>query len=379
MSKSYDVIIVGAGPAGASCAMGLAKNTRYAVLDKASFPRDKICGDAIPGRALQVMEALSPELASNFKDFSEKQIIRVGRAVAPSGAALDLHFTRHGYCAKRMSFDQFLFDEAKNRSNADFYENGELKSIEELPNGVKLTLKDGRELEAKLVIACDGAQSVVAKKFANKKVDKKHYSGAVRAYIKNVKAVPEDTMTICFLKDYMPGYFWIFPLKNNYYNVGFGMMSKDIAARKINLKKALKEICASEDMQNYFQDAEFDGEVRGYNLPMGGKKTAISGRRYMLCGDAANLIDPATGEGIGNAMLSGRLAAEQALRCIEDDKYDAEFISQYDKEVYAVLWKELRNKKLVQQCIGHSPALLNQFIVAASKYDWLKKMVTKVF
>jgi flavin-dependent dehydrogenase len=99
----------------------------------------------------------------------------------------------------------------------------------------------------------------------------------------------------------------------------------------------------------------------------------------MLCGDAANLIDPATGEGIGNAMLSGRLAAAQALRCLENDRYSADFIKQYDKEVYDVLWKELRNKKLVQQCIGHSPALLNQFIVAASKYDWLKRMVTKVF
>ena len=379
MSKSYDVIIVGAGPAGASCAMGLPKGLKYAVLDKASFPRDKICGDAIPGRALQVMESLSPELASNFNDFSEKQIIRVGRAVAPSGAALDLHFTRHGYCATRMSFDQFLFDEAKQRSDADFYESGDVRTIEENASGVKLTLKDGLELETKLVIACDGAQSVVAKQMANKKVDKKHYSGAVRAYMKNVKGVPEDTMTICFLKDYLPGYFWIFPLKNNHYNVGFGMMSKDIAARKINLKKALKEICASEEMESYFKEAAFTGDVRGYNLPMGGKKSSISGKRYMLCGDAANLIDPATGEGIGNAMLSGRLAAEQAVRCLNKDNYSAAFMKQYDKAVYDKLWKELRNKKLVQQFIGHSPALLNQFIVAASKYDWLKSMVTKVF
>lgn len=379
MSKSYDLIIVGGGPAGASCAMGLPKDVKYAVLDKATFPRDKVCGDAIPGRALQVMELLSPELVSSFKAFSEKQVIRVGRAVAPSGAALDLHFTRHGYCATRMSFDQFLFDEAKRLSNADFYENSELKDVEAHDDGVKLLLKDGRVLETKLVIACDGAQSVVAKKMAQKKVDKKHYSGAVRAYMKNVKGVPDDTMTICFLKNYLPGYFWIFPLKNNHYNVGFGMMSKDIAARKINLKKALKEICASEEMAGYFKDAEFNGDVKGYNLPMGGKKASISGKRYILCGDAANLIDPATGEGIGNAMLSGRLAAEQAVKCISEDKYSANFMMQYDKAVYDKLWKELRNKKLVQQFIGHSPALLNQFIIAASKYDWLKSMVTKVF
>lgn len=105
----------------------------------------------------------------------------------------------------------------------------------------------------------------------------------------------------------------------------------------------------------------------------------MSGNRYMLCGDAANLIDPATGEGIGNAMLSGRLAAEQAVECLKNNVFDANYIKQYDEAVYNVLWKELRNKKLVQQCIGHSPALLNQFIVAASKYDWLKRMVTKVF
>lgn len=379
MSDYYDIVVVGAGPAGASCAMALKDNLRCAVIDKATFPRDKVCGDAIPGRAIRVMEEISPDLISDFTRFSEKQLIRTGRAVAPSGAMLDLHFQRHGYCASRMEFDAFLYDKAREMTGADFFSGDALKDIQRDEAGLLLQLKSGKHLRAAMVVACDGAQSVVAKKLADKKVDKDNYSGAVRAYMKNVKGVPEDTMAIYFLKDYLPGYFWIFPLKGNYYNVGFGMMSKDIAARKLNLKAALKDICDSDELRGNFSEASFEGDIRGYNLPMGGRKQSISGERYMLCGDAASLIDPATGEGIGNAMLSGRLAALQLMDCFDQKRFDAGFMKQYDDAVYRALWKELRNKKLVQQSIGHSPVLLNQLITAASKYGWLKKIVSKVF
>ena len=90
-----------------------------------------------------------------------------------------------------------------------------------------------------------------------------------------------------------------------------------------------------------FQNAELIGDIKGWGLPLGSKKRKISGDNFLLVGDSASLIDPFTGEGIGNGMISGMLAAKQIQQAIAADRFDKSFLADYDKKIYDALWSEL--------------------------------------
>src|SRR5690606_11571017 len=108
------------------------------------------------------------------------------------------------------------------------------------------------------------------------------------------------------------------PLPGGYANVGVGMLSETVSQKKINLKKEMLRIIETHpEFKQRFAGAELMGDIKGYGLPLGSKKRVISGDNYMLVGDAASLIDPFTGEGISNAMISGRWAATQAELCLQ--------------------------------------------------------------
>jgi flavin-dependent dehydrogenase len=101
-------------------------------------------------------------------------------------------------------------------------------------------------------------------------VDRKHYSGATRQYYRNIKGLEGNALEVYFLKGYLPGYFWIFPLSNNEANVGFGMLSSTIADKKIDLKKCMHEIIHTiPEVAERFKDAEALEDVKGFGLPSG--------------------------------------------------------------------------------------------------------------
>jgi menaquinone-9 beta-reductase len=99
----------------------------------------------------------------------------------------------------------------------------------------------------------------------------------------------------------------------------------------------------------------------------------------MLAGDAASLIDPATGEGIGNAMLSARIAAEVAAKCLEADNFSASFLKQYDRTVYGKLWPELRNKYLIQRLLKDRAWLIDLLVGQVANSPILQNITKRIF
>ncbi len=372
----FDVIVVGAGPAGSTFVTALENSgLKIALIDKSTFPRDKVCGDAIPGRAGKVLKSISARYFSELQKFDQKTTIWRARAVGSDWSQCDIHFTKNGYAATRMEFDNLLYGFASNNKNCQFFQGQAVKNVQSGNQRVNVTFADGQGITAKLIIGCDGAHSVVSKSLTNTSVDKKHHCGAVRGYYQNVKGLEDDLLEFYLLDKFLPGYFWIFPLPNNRCNVGFGMLSTEVAKRQFNLKQAIPDILSSTPLAQRFEGAELISPIQGFGLPMGSRKVPLSGCRFMLCGDAASLIEPATGEGIGSAMLSAKLAAEQTIQCFEKDDFSSEFLMDYDSSVYNQLWTELRTKYWIQKLLGNRPGWINFFIRQANTNPVVKKLI----
>jgi flavin-dependent dehydrogenase len=188
---------------------------------------------------------------------------------------------------------------------------------------------------------------------------------ALRCYYQNVGGLT-DQIELHFVEEVLPGYFWIFPLEDGHANVGIGMLHEAIKRRKVNLKAALQTVINSPRFRGRFAQAKALEEPVGWNLPVGSKHRKIYGNGFMLLGDAAGLIDPFTGEGIGNAMYSALFAVETAKEACEAGDFSQDFLARYDKRLWAEIGDELKVSTRLQQ-LGRSRFLLNLVIDKAAR------------
>ena len=362
---STPIVIVGAGPAGAATALRLSYlGIPSVLLDKAEFPRDKICGDALSGKVPTLLNRLDPAIMDRFrKRFSPADVWGI-RFYPPSNKLIELPFKvgyervpddAPGYVSKRLDFDAFLIDEVRRRPDIDLYLGTEIVATERTQAGYFIQARDGRTWEADLLIDASGAHSRFSRHEAGLETDKDHHAAAVRAYYRGVTGFHTDNfIELHFLDEYNPGYFWIFPLANGEANVGLGMRSDIVKRKGLNLRKELTRIVESPAFRDRFRDAELLTPVVGYGLPLGSKERVLSGDHYLLTGDAGHLIDPLTGEGIGNAVYSGFIAAELAEKCLAEQRFDAEFLRAYDVRIERVLRTELRLSYRLQQIMQYT-------------------------
>jgi len=379
-AEHFDVVIVGAGPSGSTCALALGHSgLKVALLDKSTFPRDKTCGDALAAYIPKVLRTIRPEYAEAFLKLPEKEPITVMRVIAPNGSMLESKSVEAGYIQKRVDFDNFLLGLVAKLPNVRIFNGTEVTEVKVTEDRVLIQTSGEKAFSASLVIGCDGAQGIVTRQLSSVKVDREHYCGAVRAYFENVKDIPPSTLEIHLFKKTLPGYLWIFPLPNNQANVGLGLHSQMLSNSKLNLRKELQRLLQEEPrLRDRFGEARMLGDIQGYGLPLGSRKVTVSGDRFMLCGDAASLIDPISGEGIGQAMISGRYAGWQALKCFETGNFSASFTKQYDQMLYDKLWKTHHRHHLLRRIAGNRTWLVNGVFRLASNTKWLKTLLQKM-
>lgn len=390
--RKTEVCIVGAGPAGTGAALFLAKKgIKSIIVDKATFPRDKICGDALSGSVVMMLNRIDKSLVPRLaKDPIQLNSWGVD-FIAPNKKVLSVPFIdiekaqeegEHapGFISKREDFDNFLVEEIKKYDEIELIEGVSIVNHQYTDDGVLLSDKTGDfEVDAKMVLIADGAHSVLAKKMGGMSMDPKHNAAGLRAYYKGVTGMHEHNfIELHFLKDFLPGYFWIFPLPNGMANVGVGMRSDVVSKKKVNLKQRMFDCIENNpQIKERFKDAELVDSIKGFGLPMGSKKRSVSGDRYLLLGDAASLIDPFTGEGIGNALKSSQNAAEQVELCLKENNFSASFMKTYDTGIYRRMGKELKLSKIMQDLLNF-PWLFNLVVNKAVSNKTLSETLSSM-
>ena len=384
-----DVAVSGAGPAGAMAALTAIKlGLEVFVWDKAIFPRDKICGDALSGKVVEVLKKYDPSLLEELR-MSHIQVGSWGLGFySPDGNCLKVPFRLNyntadeppGFLATRMDFDNLLANRLRKIAGSCFVENVESVGVEQEKEYIQIRLSNGNLVKAKTLIVADGAHSTLAKSLGGMKMEPAYHSAGLRVYYEGVLDTdPEHYIELHFLKDTLPGYFWIFPLPNGICNVGLGIRSDVVSKKKINLKKSLNDIIENHPVfKERFKAAKAISPVQGFGLPLGSIKRPISGNRFLLTGDAASLIDPFTGEGIGNAMISGWLAAKHLAEAKKSNQFDGSFHKAYDAAVYQKLGSELRLSYNLQRMLDY-PFLFNMVVRKANNNKMLRETISCMF
>ncbi|WP_346317126.1 geranylgeranyl reductase family protein [Chitinophaga sp. YIM B06452] len=385
------VCIIGAGPGGATTALQLDRlGIPCVVVDKAVFPRDKVCGDGLSGKVITGLEKIDKGIAERLRAFAAKENSWGVTFVSPGRQGMDVPYKPNynkqadaplGFVCKRIHFDNFMVEELKRSPNVRLFEGVTIDkySLEEDGYTVRNNAGDF-VVKAKLLIIANGAHSSFTKDVAGIRMEPKYYAAGIRAYYKGVKGMHEDSfIELHFLKNLLPGYLWIFPLPDGEANVGMDMLSDAVRDRKVNLKQLLTETLKQDPVfAERFRDAEMTSSLDGYGLPLGSKKRRLSGNRYMLVGDAAYIIDPFTGEGIGNAIYSGAIAAKQAAACLEADNFSEAAMMAYDESVYRVLGPELNLSYKLQQLVKY-PRLFNWLMKMGMRNKQLRDVISSMF
>ena len=190
-----------------------------------------------------------------------------------------------------------------------------------------------------------------------------------------------EDIEIHFIDDLLPGYFWIFPLDNGLANVGAGMIESDLKGingrKKVNMKEVTYRIMREHPMfKERFKNAkEVPGSFHGWLLPLGSKRRQLAGDGWMLLGDAASLIDPFSGEGIGNGMVSGRLAAKIATKALAKRDVSRATLTEYETLLWDQIAHELDMSYKLQK-LGRHKWLLNLVIRRAATKPKVRELIS---
>lgn len=367
--KAFDIAIIGAGPAGCSAALTLQKSScSVALFEKSSFPRNKICGDGICDRSINTLKAINPAYLEEFLA-SNKALCIQNVEIGYKNHSYLTNVLSYGYTCRRLDFDNFLFSLVqRDAKNVSVFQNCGIRTVERTDEGLKLYAKNGEVFFTKMLLVCNGASSMISRELTGSKTDKSNLGVAVRAYYSGVKDLKNDTIELYFKKELFPGYLWVFPMADGTANVGFGCLVGDL---KGDIRSIFETwISEDENLRRRFAEAKSISPLVGGLIPYSTDKYDCYGDNFFVCGDAADLIDPITGGGIGSAMASGYYAAQVAEKCVLSGNYSKAETEEYSKLLQKRVRRDMHNRFVLKNLI-----MRHRWLLPMCLRLWEKKIV----
>jgi len=353
----FDVAVAGGGPAGASAAAHLARGgCTVALLDRETFPRDKVCGDFVGPAAIAELGGLGVTGRAESRQTNE---IRRAALFLDGEELITRDFPRAeglpdcGRVIPRIDLDHWIVQAAAG-AGAELLEGHRVTGYAVHGGLVHVKTECGtgpRVLTARLLIGVDGAGSVIARRVAGRPPDDGHRMAAVRSYCEGVDG-DSDCAELYFCAQSFPGYTWLFPTGDGTANVGIGLALGTVPGNRPRLRDLLAERAANDPvLRRRLGRARIVGRIAGWPLATYDPERPLLGDRVLLAGDAACLINPLNGEGIQAALSSGRWAAEAAAACLAEGDLSARALDRYRRRVEDELRHDMALACLLAQLI----------------------------
>ncbi|MGX8702560.1 NAD(P)/FAD-dependent oxidoreductase [Caproiciproducens sp.] len=340
-----DVVVVGGGPGGSTCAAFLARaGVDVLILDKETFPREKPCGDCQSGVTCVILNELG--WLDGLREISYENHGIILTSPDYTKLTVTAPFSGMRYDTPRRIYDDFMVKHAV-KEGAELLEecwvydvikeDGYVRGVKAKYQGQKI------EIRAKMVIGADGAHSIVAQKIGMFPDLDNNVAVVGRCYYENVDMEPYNE--IHFDGDVIPGYVWIFPEKDKLANVGLGFTRDTYPRDGKSLQETLEFWINKSPFGEKLRGKKRIGEFRGWRIPDGVQRMDNYVPGCMLVGDAASMVMPSTGEGIGPAMVTGKLTAQITVEALKQNDFSGEFLRQYPQmrdEMYDAKYKSIK-------------------------------------
>lgn len=378
MSSRHDVAVVGAGPGGAAAAYFLAaRGLDVLLLDRASFPRDKTCGDGLTPRALRVLDDMGvlADAAALGRPVGGYEV------VAPNGCATRATMPRapgvpdFALVVRRRRLDALLVERAV-AGGATFQPRVAVAGIEREPGGVRLVGDSGGRAavaHARVAVVATGASAALLTatgllpRFPRTML-------AARAYLEGAPRLVGQ-LQLRFDAAPLPGYGWVFPVSDTTANVGVGYLPTRRSPP--TTRAALERFLQHRPLRTILDGARMAAAPRSYPIRVDFLTAPTVGDGLLLVGEAAGLVNPLTGEGIDYALESGRLAAEHIAAMVVDGDLSAARLAAYDRLLRAHYAPLFRFCAQVSHWCLRAP-LLNVLVALANRRADLRLLLANV-
>lgn len=365
-NNNYDVIVIGAGPAGSTAAMCIAKaGYKVLIIDKNTFPRDKSCGDGLTRMSSRLIHELG--ILDNFSRFKRIKGVRVyidNQGFRQFDYPEDLEDPCYGLVVPRFELDYILCRKAVENGAVLLEKTGceNLLYDEKTSQVIGVKLHNGSEMFADIVIGADGAASKIAYQANLATTPKNKLGFGLRGYfsgIKDLSEILEIYLPILDIseKRVLPSYGWVFPVADDMANIGVGLIEKN---DRDNIRSVMDSFVQKLKADKRFEHIKIEGKYLGAPMRFDFNPRKSFAPGLLLVGDAAGMISPFTGEGIGYAIETGIIAANSYIAQKNATKPDFGDLTKYGKTLankyqgyfetgtatvnrYHLIWKVLKN------------------------------------